>query len=52
MNPELKKIIDEKYPEYKKITIGAILNDMMNDTISNLPLDGTCDEKIIAMLIM
>ena len=52
MNPELKKIIYEKYPEYKKITIRTILNDMINNTISNLPLDGTCDEKIIAMLIM
>ena len=42
----------EKYPEYKKSTIRTILNDMINNTISNLPLDGTCDEKIIAMLIM
>ena len=52
MNQELKKIIYEKYTEYKKSTIRIILNDMINNTISNLPLDGTCDEKIIAMIIM
>ena len=52
MNPELKKIIYEKYPEYKKSTIRITLNDMINNTILNLPLDGTCDEKIIAMLII
>ena len=31
---------------------GTIINDMINNTISKLPLNGTCDEKIIAMLIM
>lgn len=29
-----------------------ILNDMIHNTISKLPLNGTCDEKIIAMFIM
>ena len=52
MNPELKKILNKYYPKEENTTIGAILNDMITDTISKLPLDGTCDEKIIAMLIM
>ena len=52
MNSELKKILYKYYPEEKNTINRTILNDMINDTISKLPLDGTCDEKIIAMLIM
>ena len=52
MNPELKKILYKYYPEEKNISNGPILNDMVLGTISKLPLDGSCDEKIIAMLIM
>ena len=32
--------------------INDILNDMVNNTISKLPLDGSCDEKIIATCII
>lgn len=52
MNPEVKKILYKYYPEEKNISNGVILNDMVLNTISKLPLDGSCDEKIIAMLIM
>ena len=41
MNPEHKKILYKYYPKEENTTIGAILNDMMNNAISKLPLDGT-----------
>lgn len=44
MNPELKKILYKYYPEEKNISDGAILNDMVLNSISKLPLDGSCDE--------
>ena len=52
MNSELKKILYKYYPKEEMVNKGTIINDMINNTISKLPLDGTCDEKIIAMLIM